>query len=380
MKKMLKKLTVLTVICLALAVTAAAAAPMTSHTVEALDLELALPETVTVLDREAGDGVYLEFTLTEPKKDEVFYGTVAAYEPKPALSDYAFDYSPHYDSWYEDFKDEEQELIIKFYDKFLGLFNQKGYRADASLYENDFGTFMETVVRQTVDGKSCRMTTYTFESGGKSVAISFVSAGRNHTGLVDDIMETVCADRSVWSASGFADVAGHWAEDAITEAVEKKLFDGTGRNTFSPDDGMTRAMLVQVLYRMEKEPRAKACDFIDVSPYAWYADAVAWAAEEEIVQGSNGLFRPNDPVTREQLAAILWRYAKSNREDVSVGEDTNILSYEDAFDISEYAIPAFQWACGAGLLNGVGEGYLAPQDTTTRAQVAAILVRYLDVY
>ena len=103
-----------------------------------------------------------------------------------------------------------------------------------------------------------------------------------------------------------------------------------------------------------------------------------WAAAFGVVEGySETAFGPGDAITREQLAAILWRYAKYRGYDVSVGEDTNILSYQDAFDVSEYAYPALQWACGAGLMEGSNESLL-PQGTATRAQAATVLYRFLS--
>ena len=142
---------------------------------------------------------------------------------------------------------------------------------------------------------------------------------------------------------------------------------------------MYKRQIVTILYRMENTPNARtAGTFTDVAGGQWYTDAVEWAAAHNIVNGyGNGKFGPNDPVTREQLAAILYRYAQYKNRDVSVGEDTNILSYNDAFSVSEYAIPAIQWACGAGLINGA-DGNLMPADHATRAQVAAIIHRYLE--
>lgn len=117
--------------------------------------------------------------------------------------------------------------------------------------------------------------------------------------------------------------------------------------------------------------------FEDVAAEKYYTEAIRWATSEGIVGGyGNGKFGPDDPITRQQLATMLWRYAQHIGQDVSVGEDTNILSYEDAFDISEYAIPAMQWACGAGIMGGYGNGKLGPNDGATRAQAAAMLMRY----
>ena len=120
--------------------------------------------------------------------------------------------------------------------------------------------------------------------------------------------------------------------------------------------------------------------FGDVDEGVWYSDAVQWAAANGIVSGyGNGMFGPNDNITREQLATILYRYCLLMGIDVSVGEDTNILSYNDAFEISEYAISAFQWACGAGIINGKPGGYLDPKGTATRAEVATVMMRFMGL-
>ncbi len=111
--------------------------------------------------------------------------------------------------------------------------------------------------------------------------------------------------------------------------------------------------------------------------YLYYEQAVAWAAEKGIVNGYGDTFGPNDNITREQFATILFRYAQYKGYDVSVGEETNILSYADAFSVSEYAIPAMQWACGAGLINGNGD-QLMPIGVANRAQAAAILHRFCE--
>ena len=153
------------------------------------------------------------------------------------------------------------------------------------------------------------------------------------------------------------------------------VIDGT---KFSPDVDLTRGMLVTILYRLENEPATGSCPFSDVAKNAYYADPIAWAAAHEIVTGySDTTFGPDDSLTREQLATILYRYAQYKGYDVSVGEDTNILSYKDFDEIHTYAIPAMQWACGAGILQG-SSGALHPTATATRAQVATILMRYCE--
>lgn len=180
-------------------------------------------------------------------------------------------------------------------------------------------------------------------------------------------------------APEFTDIGGHWAEDDILFAASRGLLEGTGDRQFSPDGTATRAQLAAILWRMEGSPAPGADSaFTDTVPGAWYAAAVAWCAEQGLMDGyGNGLFGPEDPITREQLAALPYRCAQRKGLDVSVGEDTNILSYTDAFDVSGWAIPALQWACGAGIIQGDG-GRLNPLDTATRAEVAAMLHRFME--
>lgn len=181
-------------------------------------------------------------------------------------------------------------------------------------------------------------------------------------------------------APDFIDISGHWAEDDILFAASRGLLEGTGDRQFSPDGTATRAQLAAILWRMEGSPAPGADSaFTDTVPGAWYAAAVAWCAEHGLMDGyGSGLFGPEDPITREQLAALLYRYTQFKGLDVSVGEDTNILSYTDAFDVSEWAIPALQWACGAGVIDGKDGGRLAPLDTATRAEVSTVLHRFVE--
>ena len=178
----------------------------------------------------------------------------------------------------------------------------------------------------------------------------------------------------------FTDVRGDdWFYDDVAYVYENGLMNGTSETTFSPYISTTRGMIVTILYRMEGRPAVlEACPFTDVKAGAYYERAIVWAAENGIVKGyGNGCFGPDDQITREQMAAILYRYAKYRGLDVSVGEDTNILSYDDALDISEYAVPAMQWACGAQIIHGA-DGRLTPGAKATRAQVAAILHRFCE--
>ena len=179
----------------------------------------------------------------------------------------------------------------------------------------------------------------------------------------------------------FGDVDdGDWFADAVRFVYENGMMNGVSETDFAPHAATSRSMIVTILYRLEGEPVVDyAMGFTDVAGDAYYAEAVRWAASEGIVGGyGGGLFGADDAVTREQLAAILYRYAVYKGYDVSIGEDTNILSYADFADLSEYAIPAMQWACGAGIVNGTSESTLTPQGEATRAQVAAMLMRFCE--
>lgn len=179
----------------------------------------------------------------------------------------------------------------------------------------------------------------------------------------------------------FGDVDdGDWFAGAVRFVYESGMMNGVSETDFAPHAATSRSMIVTILYRLEGEPVVDyAMDFTDVAGDAYYAEAVRWAASEDIVGGyGGGLFGAEDAVTRGQLAVILYRYAVYKGYDVSIGEDTNILSYADFADLSEYAIPAMQWACGAGVVNGTSESTLTPQGEATRAQVAAMLMRFCE--
>ena len=168
-----------------------------------------------------------------------------------------------------------------------------------------------------------------------------------------------------------------WFYDDVRYVYESGLMNGTAEGLFSPDLFTSRAMIVTVLWRLSGSPVVNYyMPFADVDQASWYAEAVRWAASCGIIAGyDNGNFGPNDPITREQLAAILYRCATYRQEDTSIGADTNILSFTDAASVSEYAVPALQWACGAGILQGA-DGALLPTHPATRAQTAAILHRF----
>ena len=176
--------------------------------------------------------------------------------------------------------------------------------------------------------------------------------------------------------AAYTDIPTDWAKEGICFVIENGLMVGTTSTTFAPKDTLTRAMLVTVLYRMAGSPTVDApSGFTDVADGQWYSDAIAWAAANGIVNGVGGnKFAPSEPVTREQLAAIFFRYAKAEAPEADV-----LSGYPDAESVSTYARDAMAWAVSTGLVTGSKEAdgtYLAPQGLAAREQAAAILMRY----
>ena len=208
------------------------------------------------------------------------------------------------------------------------------------------------------------------EDGTREVIRKSVVVGNNIAIPLDGAAKVEIVDNSKY----FADVpAMSWAADAIAFVSSHELFNGTGENRFSPDLPMSRGMLAVVLHNLESNPdQALTGVFGDVDSSVWYAKGVTWAAANGIVSGyGDGRFGPNDNITREQLAVMLWRYAGSptatNKE----------LNFTDADKASGYALNALCWAVENGIINGYGNGQLGPQGLATRAQVAQMLKNYM---
>ena len=238
----------------------------------------------------------------------------------------------------------------------ITLSPDKGYKLDKLTVTDGSGKTVSTVK------KSDTVYTFTMPASAVKVGVSYVKA-----------TETP-------SETKFNDVsANDWFASAVDYVTGKGMMNGTADNTFSPKANTTRGMVVTVLYRLENQPSTSAASFTDVASGAYYANALAWANANGNVSGyGSGKFGPNDKVTREQLAAILYRYAQYKKYDVSVGEDTNILSYDAAQSISSYELPAKQWECGAGVVTGKSGSKLDPKGNATRAEVAAMLMRFCE--
>lgn len=174
----------------------------------------------------------------------------------------------------------------------------------------------------------------------------------------------------------FADVAkGSWYYEGVRYAYENGLMSGTGEGTFSPDLPTSRGMLVTILYRLAGSPAAGSASFTDVAKGQWYADGVAWASANGVVSGyPDGSFRPNDTISREQMAAILYQYARIQGKLDDSRADLSIFS--DLDSLSAYAKEPMSWAVAQGLFSGVSADTLAPGGSTTRAQAAVILTAF----
>ena len=196
-------------------------------------------------------------------------------------------------------------------------------------------------------------------------------------------MLTACDGGNGCPSKAYVDVPdeSHWAHVGIDFALKAGLFYGTSETTFAPDATMTRAMLVTVLYRLEGKPATNAENpFKDIADGEWYTDAVVWAAENGIVNGVEAsAFDPDGKITREQMAAILYRYTKFKGLPLNDGD--YVEEYPDIDKVSPYAAEAMRWANAEGLINGMSNGKtvtLVPDGNATRAQVAAIFMRYVQ--
>lgn len=215
------------------------------------------------------------------------------------------------------------------------------------------------------------------DSKGKTVAVTDLGEGKwSFTMPNADVTVTASFAAQAQEALPFTDVGeDDWFREAVDYVYREGLMNGTGQTLFSPHNTTTRGMVVTILYRFEGAPETGGSQFRDVPPDQYYARPVAWAAANGVVNGyEDGLFKPDEQITREQMAVILYRYARQKGLDVSGSAD--LSGYADASQISGYAREAMAWANHVGLINGVGNNTLLPRGSATRAQVAAILMRF----
>lgn len=243
----------------------------------------------------------------------------------------------------------------------------------------------ETVTLTAVPDEGYELDTLTVtDSKGNEIDLTHKGGNEYTFKMPAGRVEIEVSFREIEVELPFTDVPeGAWYADAAAYVYEHGLMAGTSATTFAPDATTSRSMIATILWRMAGSPVVNyAMNYTDVTQGQWYSEAIRWAASEGIVGGyGNGLFGTNDPITREQFAAMLYRFAQEQGYDVSIGENTNILSYTDVADLSEYAISAMQWAVGAGIINGTGDGStLSPHGQATRAQAAVMLMRFCEEY
>lgn len=233
----------------------------------------------------------------------------------------------------------------------------EGYTVDKVTVTDADGKPVE--VSPNGDGTYC----FTQPSGAVTITVTFK--------VLTDVSE--CPRDASCPMSGYTDLnMGEWYHDGIHYCLDEGLMDGVDAGMFAPNATTSRAMIVTILWRLQASPEVEATEtFTDVSPDAWYAKAIAWAVAEGVADGyGEGLFGPNDAITREQLAAMLWRYAGSPE----AGGD--LSAFADGDDTSDWAQQAMSWAVAQGLITGVDSDRLDPKGQATRAQTATILMRF----
>lgn len=199
------------------------------------------------------------------------------------------------------------------------------------------------------------------------------------------LISTQVDDDSSCPINKFSDLdKSLWYHDGIHFCLDKKIMNGTGENEFTPDGTITRAMIVTMLYRLEGSPSVNGNNvFSDVVEGSYYENAVIWASQRGIVKGysydgiDSNQFGSDDNVTREQLAAIMYRYTDYKGYDKGAKVTVNFGAFSDTSDVSSYALEPIKWACGAGLINGI-DGSLKPANSATRAQAASIFQRFIN--
>lgn len=253
----------------------------------------------------------------------------------------------------------------------LTITPDKGYVVDKIEIVDDEG---DKIDAKKVDDEDNE---YTFRMANCDVTVTVTFKEEGKT--TEDTDKEEDKDDEETTELNFTDVKeSDWFYKGVAYVVDKDIMSGVSENEFAPSGKLTRAMLVQMLYNMESRP---ACDaenaFMDVPVGQWYTDAVIWANDAKIVSGmGEGLFAPNMEITREQMVAMLYNYAKYKGYDVTASAD--LSAFADTASVSTWAQPAMQWAVAEGYISGMGDSQLAPQGTATRAEIASVIMRFME--
>ena len=279
-------------------------------------------------------------------------------------------YNKNYDN---DYKYGYGDYRVYVSDSGKGDTDVSTYYADAGdrvyVYTDpDFGYLLVDIEVETKNGREIKVTKssngkYSFKMPSSNVYVQVaysngdkdISYGCDYYGSYTDV------DSNAWYAS------------AVKYVTNYEIMEGKSYNKFAPNSNMTRAALAEALYAIAGAKASGTENFSDVDRYDDFYEAVVWCAKKDIIEGWNGKFSPNGDITREDFAVMLYRFAKVERMSTKASEDLD--QFTDADNVSDYAVEALEWAVAEGLINGMGDGTLAPQGTTTRAQAAAILMR-----
>lgn len=266
----------------------------------------------------------------------------------------------------DDWADEDEKIT-------LTITPDKGYVVDKIEIVDAEGDKIDAKKVEDKDDK------YTFRMANCDVTVTVTFKEEGKTTEDTDKEEDKDDETTETTKLNFTDVKEtDWFFKGVEYVVDKGIMSGVSENEFAPSGKLTRAMLVQMLYNMESRP---ACDaenaFIDVPVGQWYTDAVIWANDAKIVSGmGEGLFAPNMEITREQMVAMLYNYAKYKGYDVTASAD--LSTFADNASVSAWAQPAMQWAVAEGYISGMGDNQLAPQGTATRAEIASVIMRFME--
>lgn len=266
----------------------------------------------------------------------------------------------------DDWANEDEKIT-------LTITPDKGYVVDKIEIVDLEGDKIDAKKVDDEDGK------YTFRMANCDVTVTVTFKEEGKTTEDTDKEEGKDEETTETTKLNFTDVKeSDWFFKGVEYVVDKGIMSGVSENEFAPAGKLTRAMLVQMLYNMESRP---ACDaenaFMDVPVGQWYTDAVIWANDAKIVSGmGEGLFAPNMEITREQMVAMLYNYAKYKGYDVTASAD--LSKFADNASVSTWAQPAMQWAVAEGYISGMGDSQLAPQGTATRAEIASVIMRFME--
>lgn len=270
----------------------------------------------------------------------------------------------------DDWADEDQKIT-------LTITPDKGYVVDKIEIVDLEGDKIDAKKVEDEDNE------YTFRMANCDVTVTVTFKEEGKTEDKEETNETEETDKTEETTTpetvAFSDVSeSDWFYKGVSYVVENGMMNGVGENQFAPNAPLTREMLAVVLYNMEKQPESTGVNpFADVKADMWYTDAIVWANANSIVAGyDDSTFGLGDSITREQLAAILYRYAQMKGYDVT--EKADLTGYADSAAISGYAVEAMQWANANGIVNGMTATTLAPQGTATRAQVATMLMNFCE--